>query len=146
MPRLVRWYVKTALLWLVIALILKALDASPWATHLPALTPVSWHALFVGWLTQLIFGIAHWMLPTKPGASKDRLRGDERLVWAAWGLLNVGLILRLIAEPAVTAGWQGPLWPGLLILAAWLQWLAAILYVVNAWARVRPATKRGQRG
>ncbi len=146
MPRLIRFFVKTAFAWLVVALALKALALSPWGASIPAITPISWHALFVGWLTQLIFGIAHWMLPTIPGAPKDLLRGDERIMGGVYGLLNVGLLLRMVAEPMVIAQPGAGLWQGLLIASAWLQWLAAMLFVFNSWRRVRPAVQRGKRG
>ncbi len=145
MPRLVRWYVKAAFVWLALALLLKAVALFPAAASLPAITPVSWHLLFVGWLTQLIFGIAHWMLPTRPGASKDKLRGSEPLMWGAFICLNLGLLLRVAAEPMQVAQ-PGPLWAGLLMVSAWLQWLAALGFVFNSWARVRPPVRRGQRG
>ncbi len=145
MPRLVRWFVKASFLWLVIALSLKVIALTPWGSDIPAITAISWHALFVGWLMQLIFGIAHWMLPTIPNAPKDRLRGDERLMWAAWVLLNSGLALRLLAEPMIAVQ-RTPIWQGALVTSAWAQWLAAILFVFNAWRRARPAIKRGKRG
>lgn len=146
MPRLIRFYVKTAFGWLVVAIALKTVALSAWGASLPALTPVSWHAFFVGWLTQLIFGIAHWMLPTIVGAPKARLRGNERLIWAVYVLLNVGLLVRAIAEPMVTMELGGMFWRWLLVASAWLQWVAVVFFVINSWARVRPPIKRGQRG
>ena len=146
MPRLVRWYVKVAFVWLVLALLLKAVALIPAGASLPAITPVSWHLLFVGWLTQLIFGIAHWMLPTIPGASRDRLRGDERLMWGVYVLLNIGLLLRVLSEPLVIAQSEAIIWRWLLISSAWLQWLAAVLFVLNSWRRARAAVQRGKRG
>ena len=145
MPRLVRWYVKMAFVWLVLALLLKAIALFPAGASLPAITPVSWHLLFVGWLMQLIFGIAHWMLPTKPGASKDKLRGSENLMWAVFITLNFGLALRVVAEPMQIVQ-PNSLWAGLLIASAWLQWLAAIGFVVNSWGRARPPVRRGKKG
>jgi len=145
MPRLVRWYVKMAFVWLVLALLLKAIALFPAGASLPAIAPVSWHVLFVGWLTQLIFGIAHWMLPTKPGASKDKLRGSEKLMWAVFITLNIGLALRVVAEPMQIVQ-PNPLWAGLLIASAWLQWLAGVGFVVNSWGRARPPVRRGKKG
>jgi hypothetical protein len=145
MPRLIRWYVKMAFVWLVLALFLKAISLFPDGASLPAITPVSWHLLFVGWLTQLIFGIAHWMLPTKPGATrKDKLRGNERLMWGIFLILNVGLALRVVAEPMqiVQPNPVGARW---LIASAWLQWLAAVGFVANSWGRVRPPVRRYKR-
>ena len=145
MPRLIRWYVKAAFVWLLLALLLKAIALLPAGASLPGITPVSWHVLFVGWLTQLIFGIAHWMLPTKPGAAhKDKLRGSEKLMWAVFITLNIGLALRVVAEPMQIAQ-PGPVWAGLLITSAWLQWLAGIGFVINSWQRARPPVRRGKR-
>ena len=142
MPLLVRLYVKSAFVWLVLALLLKSIALFPNGASLPAITPVSWHLLFVGWLTQLIFGIAHWMLPTAAGAPKDRLRGNESLTWLVWGALNLGILLRFVAEPMQTAS-PGVLWQLLLIGSAWLQWLAGVGFVSNSWRRARAPVRRG---
>lgn len=84
MPTLIRFYVKTSFVWLVLALFLKAVALLPAGASLPAITPVSWHLLFVGWLTQMIFGIAHWILPTALGATKDHLRGNVLFTLHIW--------------------------------------------------------------
>jgi hypothetical protein len=71
-----------------------------------------------------------------PRQSKERPRGDERLAWAAYGLINLGLILRAIGEPltalqpALGAGW-------LLALSALLQLLGGWAFIGNAWPRVQ---------
>ena len=145
MPRLVRFFVKSSFIWLVLALGMKALALFPAGAALPAITPVSWHLLFVGWLMQFIIGIGHWMLPTRVGARKPRLRGDERLMWAVWGLLNLGLLLRLLAEPMLVAH-PAALWRVLLVTSAWLQWLAGMGFVFNSWLRARAPVQRGKRG
>ncbi|MCZ7546968.1 MAG: cbb3-type cytochrome c oxidase subunit I [Anaerolineae bacterium] len=91
------------------------------------------HLLTVGWLTQLIIGVAYWMFPKY---SKARPRGSERLGWATYALLNLGLALRaageplMAAQPGANAGW-------LLAASAVLQMLAAWAFVANTWARVK---------
>jgi hypothetical protein len=71
-----------------------------------------------------------------PVLSKQAPRGNERLGWATFWLLNLGLVLRLIAEPwfgvqpSPIAGWG-------LVVAALTQWLAGLGVVVNLWGRVR---------
>ena len=144
MPRLIRWFVKAAFMWLTAAMLLQAAALTPRGASLPAITPVSWHLLFVGWLTQLILGMAHWMLPTAPGASKERLRGNEKLIWGVFWLLNIGLALRLAAEPMQVVR-PGPAWAAALIASAWIQWLAIILFITNSWRRVRAPVQRGKR-
>ena len=145
MPLLVRSFVKFSFVWLVVALGMKALALFPAGAALPAITPVSWHLLFVGWLMQFIIGIAHWMLPTRVGARKPRLRGDERLMWAVLVALNAGLLLRLLAEPMLVAH-PAALWRALLFTSAWLQWLAGMGFVWNSWLRARAPVRRGTRG
>ena len=137
MPRLTRYFIKTALIYLAVSLLVGALVLARTAFDLPselaALTPVYFHLFMVGWVTQLIFGMLFWMLPRQ---SKERPRGDERLAWAAYGLINVGLILRAIGEPLVTlqpawgAGW-------LLALSALVQLIGGWAFIGHAWPRVR---------
>ncbi len=144
MPRLIRWFVKAALVWLIVAMLLKAAALTPKGASFPAITPVSWHLLFVGWLTQLILGMAHWMLPTVRGARKERMRGRENLVWGVFWLLNLGLTLRLVAEPMQMLS-PSPAWAAALYASAWLQWLAILIFIANSWRRVRPPVQRGRK-
>lgn len=138
MPALTRVYLKSALLYLVAALSVGLLTArsawlpSPW---LPAgLTPVYFHLLMVGWVTLLIIGMAHWMFPRY---TREQPRGRVWLMWAAFGLLNAGLLLRVVAEPL--HGLQPGPWPwGLLLaVAAVLQWAGGLAFVANVWPRVK---------
>lgn len=136
MPKLARWYVKSAIAYLVVGAILAALALSNAATLPPALLamrPLAWHLLTFGWATQLIFGVAYWMFPH---LSKEAPRGDERVVWAAFWCLNVGLLLRAVGEPL------GALQPGLvppvvLQASAVLQVAAAWLFAAETWPRVK---------
>ncbi|MEO8139633.1 MAG: hypothetical protein ABI742_08310 [Gemmatimonadota bacterium] len=97
----------------------------------PALHLGAIHLLTVGWLLQLISGVAYWMFPRHPSAPP---RGDERLGWAALVLLNTGLALRLAGE-AWRLGMGGPSWP--LVLAALFQLVAVTLLVALLWPRIR---------
>jgi hypothetical protein len=137
MPRLTRYFIKTALLHLVAALIVGVLLLARSAFDLPVeigtLSPVFFHLLMVGWATQLIFGMLFWMLPKY---SKEKPRGQEWLAWAAYILVNVGLIMRAIGEPLVALrpewglGWM-------LALSALLQLLGGWAFITNAWPRVK---------
>lgn len=88
------------------------------------------HLLVVGWLTQLIFGIAHWLFPRASAATP---RGDERLGWAGLLLLNLGLLLRAGIEPMVF----GQPRHTFLLTSAALQFLALLLLVLHIWPRVK---------
>lgn len=137
MPPLTRYFIKTALIYLAAALLVGLALAARAAFDLPAeiaaLSPVFLHLFMVGWVTQLIFGMLFWMLPKY---SKEFPRGNEKLAWAAYLLINVGLILRIIGEPLVAlrsdlgVGW-------LLALSAILQLLGGWAFIANAWPRVK---------
>jgi hypothetical protein len=135
MPLLSRLFIKVAFLYLVAGLVLGVIIAAarygggPWWAL--ALGPVWIHILVVGWLTQLIFGVAFWLFPRY---SRERPFGAEGLAWAALVLLNAGLVARTIAEPA--AGVQGG---GSIVLvgSALAQALGVLAYTIYIWPRVR---------
>ena len=137
MPPLTRWYIKTAFVYLVVALAGALLLGAAPLVRLPAPVvaagPTQVHAFVVGWLTQLIFGVAYWMFPKY---SSEQPRGHDGIAIATYVLLNAGLLARIVAEP-----WQaahpGPWAARLLVAAALAQWLAGIGFVVNTWPRVR---------
>ena len=137
MPRQVRYFIRTALGFLLAAFLVGGLvlinQGLTIDGRIGTLLPVFYHLLMVGWATQLICGVALWMFPH---ASRERPRGDERLGWFTYAALNTGLLLRVIAEPLHTlrsAPWLG--W--LLALAALLQMLAIWVFIVAIWPRVR---------
>lgn len=80
-----------------------------------AFSPVFFHFFMVGWVAQLIFGVVFWMFPKY---SREKPRGSERIGWAVFWLLNLGLVLRLVGEPAQgldpdsTWGWRSGSCPG----------------------------------
>ncbi len=137
MPRLARWFIKAGLLYFVIALATGVLYQARTEIDLPTwvstLNPIYVHLLAVGWITQLIIGVAYWMFPK---FTKEQPRGSETLGWATFALLNAGLVLRIISEPRVTMradpdlGW-------LLAASAVLQTAAGWLFVINTWSRVK---------
>jgi hypothetical protein len=123
MPPLTRWFVKLSLVYFVAALaggVWQAAGGPLW------LTPITIHLLVVGWVTGMIFGVAYWMFPK---FSSEQPRGASGLAVASFVLLNLGLLLRVAAEP-LAVGW-------LLVTSAVLQWLGAVAFVVNTWPRVK---------
>ncbi|MEX0821265.1 MAG: hypothetical protein WD021_03895 [Rhodothermales bacterium] len=154
MPALARLWIKTALGYMVAALLLGVwLAAEPW---LPvwigsadgqgsvaavrasggltaALRAVFVHLFVVGWLTQLIFGVAYWLFPRH---SREEPYGRSEWAWLSFGLLNGGLLLRAAAEPARAVGGSG-FWAWSLVVAALLQWIATVCYAAYIWTRVR---------
>lgn len=137
MPALTRFYIKTALIAFVLALILGALLAAQPLLSLPpliaALRPVFLHLLIVGWITQLIIGVAYWMFPKQ---SKEHPRGSAKMGWAVYALLNLGLALRTAAEP-LSVIYPHSLAGAALAISAVLQVGAGWLFVINTWPRVK---------
>lgn len=127
MPSITRVVLRTALVWATIATATGILLV--WPGHPAIPYPTYLHLFTVGWLSNLIFGVAHWMFPR---ASAARPRGDERLPWSGWALLNIGLLLRVIGEgarPVAMDQW--------LLLSATIQFAAVAVWVVHLWPRVK---------
>jgi hypothetical protein len=137
MPPLTRLFIKTAFAYLVIALLAALfLTASPFVKLPPViamLNPVYYHLFLVGWITQLIIGVAYWMFPR---FTPSQPRGFAQLAWVTYLFLNLGLILRVVAEPA-NAVQPGPVWGWLLAVAAWCQGLGGLALVLNTWPRIK---------
>ena len=130
MPLLTRTFIKTAMIDFALALVLGILLTLGISN---GLFPVYIHLLVFGWLTQLIFGVVFWMFPK---FSVEKPRGSEALGWWTYALLNIGLLLRAVAEPIqsthpnLLSGWM-------LVLSAVFQFLSGLLFVVNSWGRVK---------
>lgn len=137
MPPLTRWHIKSAFVYLAAALLLGIALAMGAVVQLPLwlayLSPVFYHLIMVGWVTQMIFGVIFWMFPI---VTRARPRGNERLGWAVYILLNVGLLLRVLSEP-LNAMNPGSAWGWVLVVSALFQWLASVFFVYNAWPRVK---------
>ncbi len=139
MPTLTRWFIKTAFVYFILALLAGvALGAQAIWTFIPAcadLIAPYFHLLAEGWLTMLIIGVAFWLFPRY---SPERPHRSESLAWASFSLLNLGLILRVVSEPVndlLPA--PGSIWAILLTAAAALQWLGGLAFVINSWGRVK---------
>jgi heme/copper-type cytochrome/quinol oxidase subunit 1 len=125
------------LLYLVGALVIGVLLVARTVLTLPDVTtflgPVYFHLFLVGWVTQLIIGVAYWMFPKY---SRDKPRASETLAWVTLILLNVGLLTRAVSEP-LQALRPGSDWGWALAVSAVLQWLAGMAFVTNTWVRVK---------
>lgn len=137
MPRLTRVWIRTAFVYLAAALgVGVMLAAAPYvgiSEFAGAVWPTYLHIFTVGWLTQLIFSVAWWMFPPQ---SREKPRGDERVGWAAFFLLNGGLLLRVVAEPLQVLRGDGP-WRILLVASALVQLAAGLLMAAHFWTRTR---------
>ncbi len=129
MPLLSRWFIRTGLLYLLISFTVNLAQAL-----IPSGIGIAWptylHLLVVGWLTQLIFGVAYWMFPRYQSGPSVWF---ERLGWICYGCLNLGLLLRVVAE----SGPGGSLRAESFVGSALLQLIAGWAFVVTTWPRVR---------
>lgn len=131
MPKLSRWFIKSSLVYFVLAVACSVLLATQRGFTV-MLQPAYFHLFMVGWITQMIIGVSFWFFPRY---TRERPRGHEKPGWLAFWLLNIGLPLRAIFEPWSAAHPGEPSWG--LALSAVLQWGAGMAYVVMIWGRVK---------
>lgn len=137
MPRITRLFIKAGLIWFLLSLaagLLSALDPA----GLPALMPLFWHMLTVGWITQIIMGVSVWMFPGR--TREEGLRAQSK-PWFAFLALNAGLMLRVGAEPFATGRADAAV-AVVLGLSALLQLAGAGAYLLEIWPRVQSKEKR----
>ncbi|HXF94571.1 MAG TPA: hypothetical protein VNI61_00575 [Gemmatimonadales bacterium] len=135
MPRVSAWFVRTALGYLVVGFSLGAWllaekglgsrTALAWA-----LRPAHLEFLLIGWLVQLVMGVALWIFP-RFGVPRSAY-GSAGLAWSAFVLLNAGVLLVSVA-PLLPAG------APLAALGRAIEIAAAAAFAVNLWGRVRPS-------
>src|SRR5690242_2404973 len=93
MPRPSVWLIRTALLYLGAGFTLGALilfqKGIPYWDGVWLLLPLHIEFVLIGWTTQFAMGVAYWILPR---FLHGPARGDVRLVWLAYGLLNLGVL------------------------------------------------------
>lgn len=131
MPRLSIWTIRAALLYLGIGFTFgglmlfnkgERLDPSLWR-----LLPIHAEFLLIGWAMQLAMSMAFWILPRL--RREDRY-GNSGLAWAAFALLNGGVMM-------VAAGqWLDNL-TRLILLGRGAELAAVISFAIYIWPRVK---------
>jgi len=147
MPTTTRVFVKASIVYLIVGALLGALLMInrwlPLGSAIYYVRPAHVQFLIVGWLTQLILGVAWWLFP--PLAFRLRgqgyphgqaQRGSETLFWVTFALLNAGILLYALSE-ALYARTSSGIWGGLAVLSSLFLLAAALTFVANMWARVR---------
>jgi cbb3-type cytochrome oxidase subunit 1 len=135
---LVRRYIKTAILFLGVGLLLggwmmvrrELAGAAPSAYMVSAHT----HAIFVGFVMMMILGVALWMFPR---AEKGDTRYSTRAADVAYWLVTIGTAGRIAGElmrPATSA----PALRWTVLLCGLAQVAGIALFFVNMWSRIRP--------
>lgn len=132
MPRLTVWFLRTALIYLAGGFTFGALllfhkgvplDVAVWR-----LLPLHIEFVLIGWTAQLAMGVAFWILPR---LIRGPARGNERLIWIAYGAFNIGVLLAATSQ--LVAGWGWGLFVGRL-----LELAAVALFAAGIWPRVKP--------
>lgn len=137
MPLITRLFIKTGLIFFLIALLI-GVGSQADILNFDGITPLFWHALMVGWITQIIMGVSMWMFP---GRTKEESFQNQKWGWLTYGFLNVGLGLRMLAEPFVNTS-DAELWKVLLVISALFQFIAVVSYVIEIWPRVMSKSQR----
>lgn len=137
MPPLVRRYIKTAFVFMLLAMLLGAsmsVNQGFLGRSVPyPLVVAHAHGLLVGFVLMLIIGVATWMFP-RP--SREHTRYRPELAETVYWIMTLATALRFGGEVA------GAYWPGrslslMSALGGLGQALAGFLFVYNMWTRVR---------
>lgn len=133
MPRLSVWLIRLALIYFGVGLTVGGLllfnkgvllDARLWR-----LWPIHVELTLIGWMMQLVMGVAYWILPRFTG-----MRRYGRRIWLGWialVLLNAGVLAASIGQGI------GHL-PVLVLVGRFCQLLAASAFALYIWPRVKP--------
>jgi hypothetical protein len=100
----------------------------------PHLVSAHTHAVLVGFVMFLIFGVALWLFPRAP---KDDARYSPARIEAAYWILALSTGSRFVAE-AARAWFEAPFLPWIIVLGGLGQIAGAALYFWAMWTRIRP--------
>jgi heme/copper-type cytochrome/quinol oxidase subunit 1 len=139
MHSIVRRYIKTAILFLGVGLLLgmrmvvqrEILSKVPTEYDTSAHT----HAILVGFVMMMILGVALWLFPR---AARSDEQYDPRLTSIAYWLLTIGTAARIVAELA--RSYSTSYWLKWTVVLASLSQIAGIaVFFFTMWPRIRSA-------
>ena len=141
MPYESRIFVKTGIVYLVLTFAVGAalLIFRSAGVHIPFIIEVEHgHLGFVGWLVNMVIGVAFWMFPLDRARYADMQgRYPARAPLVCYYLLNIGLAARVIVEPWQQLGQLNGSWAWLLGLSGLMQLGAILIFVAVVWHRTR---------
>ena len=139
MYSLVRRFLKTAIVFLIVGLVLGVwmIVERDLVGRFPSpyLVSAHTHAILVGFVMMMILGVALWLFP-RP--AKDDERYAPRLAEASYWLIAAGTAVRIAGElfqPRMDALWVR----AATVLAATMQAAGIGLFFWTMWSRIRPA-------
>ncbi len=131
MPRLSVYFVRASLIYLILAftfggllLANKGILISP---AIWSLLPLHIEFAFVGWMIQLAMGVAFWILPR---FSHGTPRGEERLSWLAFMMVNTGIFM-LVLQTLLGSDW-------LAVAGRTSELLGLTAFAIGNWKRIKP--------
>jgi cbb3-type cytochrome oxidase subunit 1 len=131
MPRLSVWFIRASLVYLVLGFTFGGLilfqKGIPFLPSLWRLLPAHIEFLLFGWTVQLVMGMAFWILPR---FSKSPVRGNEKLAWGAFVLINAGVLALALSGLCANSSW-------LSLLGRLAEALGVLLFAAHAWPRVK---------
>jgi cbb3-type cytochrome oxidase subunit 1 len=138
MHTLVRRYIKTAIGFLVVGLAIGSWMIVRRELYLQYPTPYEisahTHAVFVGFVMELILGVALWLFP-RP--AKDDRWYRRSFIEAAYWLLTVSTAVRIVGE--LSRPFVASLVLRWVVVASGVgQALAIVLFFATMWSRIRP--------
>jgi hypothetical protein len=141
LPFASRLFIKTGVVYLVLTFAVGAamLAMTAAGVSVPFIIEVEHgHLGFVGWLVNVVIGVALWMFPL----DRERFpnmqgRYPARAPLWCYVLLNIGLVLRVVLEPIVQLAKAGPVWAFVLGASGLLQLAAILIFVGIVWHRTK---------
>ena len=131
MPRLSVYFVRAslihALLGFTVGGLLLANKGVMFSPTLWSLLPLHIELAFIGWMAQFAMGVAFWILPR---FSRGSPRGNEKLVWAAFALLNTGILLVVIQSLFGVNGFA--------LSGRIMELLGLAAFAAGNWRRIKP--------
>ena len=129
MPRLSCWFIRSSFISLILGFTFGSLilfqKGIPFNPQVWRFLPAHIDLVLFGWTIQLIMGVGFWIFPRF-----GRKRGNEKLAWLAFGLLNFGLWL-IVLNSIFNVSNPLNFWGRLAELAG----IAA--FVTHAWPRIK---------
>jgi hypothetical protein len=131
MPRLSIWFIRFALDYLLLGFTFGGLilfnKGMPLFPLVWSLLPAHIEFVLIGWTSQLVMGMGFWILPR---FSRPPVRGNEKMAWGAFVLVNAGIWMFALGSFGSVGGW-------LSLAGRAAEAAGVLLFVLNAWPRVK---------
>ncbi len=139
MPRMSVWLIRAALLHFLSGALMGSaylcFKAEGWFAWSVSHLPVHVEVMLVGWMVQLVIGVAYWILPRPADEPRD---AHAPVMWAVFGLINAGVLIAALGGDPLFPAWTG-------LAGRVMEVAAAALFALHAWNRQRPYRAQARR-